>query len=132
MTDFEMFLSGGDEFGQLSETELLQMSPLVMAYMGDAIYEAFIRNYLVKNFKHAVHKLHKLSVTFVSAKAQATIAHNLVEKLKDEEKDILRRARNTKTASSPKNSDITTYRYATGFEAVIGYLYCIYWTKFAT
>ena len=100
-----------------------QMSPLIWAYIGDSVYEQFIREYLVKNTEYKPHKLHIEATKFVKASAQAKILKNIEDELTDEEKDIVRRTRNTKNHHLPKNSNVQEYMYATAFEGLIGYLY---------
>lgn len=113
----------------LSNTDIRMYNPLVLAYIGDSVYDTFVRTMLVSGGSIQVDKLHKRAIKFVQAKAQAQIAEKLDEILTEEERDILRRGRNTKSASVPKNADINDYRYATGLEALIGYLYLIGNTK---
>ena len=98
---------------------------LVLAYLGDAIYELYVREYLIRNNIVKVNLLQKEAIKYVSAKAQAKIINNLIEKniLNDEELEIFYRARNHKGTRHPKNTDIITYKHSTGFEAIIGYLY---------
>lgn len=98
---------------------------LVLAYIGDAAYEVYIREYLIKSNIVKVDKLQKEAIKYVSAKAQSKIINDLIEKklLTEEETEIFYRARNHKGNRHPKNTDILTYKYATGFEAIIGYLY---------
>lgn len=108
---------------QIDKKKMLEMSPLVFAYLGDTIYDIFIRTYLVGTGIAKVSQLHKASINYVKAKAQADAVKNLSEFLTEEEHEIIRRGRNIKPASPPKNADIMDYRYATGFEALIGYLY---------
>jgi ribonuclease-3 family protein len=98
---------------------------LVLAYLGDAIYEVYIRKYLIEKNIVKVDNLQKEAVKYVSAKAQAKIINNLIEKniLTEEELEIFYRARNHKGTRHPKNTDIVTYKHSTGFEAIIGYLY---------
>lgn len=103
--------------------EVMNLQPLVLAYIGDAVYEAYIRTMLVVNKKTNVNMLHKMSVKYVKAKAQSDIIHRIAESLTTEEQDIVRRGRNAKSATIPKHAEITDYRYSTGFEALIGYLY---------
>lgn len=103
--------------------EINLISPLVWAYVGDAVYELYIRNYLVNTTKLNPHKLHIEAINYVKAGAQAKILQNLMEDLTDEEKDIVRRARNVQNHHLPKNADITEYMYSTAFEGLIGYLY---------
>lgn len=106
----------------LTKKEASMLSPLQLAYIGDAVYELFIRRYLLQK-KLPVHELHKEAVKYVKAGAQANIIHFLEKELREEEKNIVKRGRNAKTHSSPKNANITDYKYATGFEALIGFLY---------
>ncbi len=103
---------------------LLEINSLVLAYMGDTIYENYVRKYLINKGISNVDSLQKESIKYVSAKAQANFVRELFnnELLTNEEIDIFKRARNYKTTSHPKNCDIVTYKYATGLEAVIGYL----------
>ena len=108
----------------MNRTELITMSPLVLAYIGDTVYETHIREYLIKqNVNRKVNDLHKSAVKYVKAKAQATIMHEIEEQLTEEELRIYKRGRNQKSHTSPKNADIIDYKHATGFEALIGYLH---------
>ena len=100
-----------------------QMSPLVWAYVGDCVYELFIRTYLVENTKLNPHRLHVEAIKYVKASAQANFLKSFYESLTDEEKDIVRRARNANNHHLPKNSDVQEYMYSTAFEGLIGYLY---------
>ena len=103
------------------EVEL--MSPLTWAYIGDAVYELFIRNKLINETNLKPHKLHIEAIKYVKAKSQAEKLKEIYETLTDEEKDIVRRGRNTQNHHLPKNSNVQEYMYATAFEALIGYLY---------
>lgn len=107
----------------MGEIDVNQMSPLVWAYIGDSVYEQYVRNYLVTNTKYKPHKLHVEATKFVKAAAQAKILQNIENDLTEEEKDIVRRTRNTKNHHLPKNSNVQEYMYATAFEGLIGYLY---------
>lgn len=107
----------------INKSDISQMSPLVWAYMGDAVYEKFIREYVIRQGLCKNGLLHRKSIKYVSAKAQAKIVRDLEDFLNDEEKDIVRRGRNSNPHSTAKNADIIEYKYATGFEALIGYLY---------
>ena len=107
----------------MEELDVNQMSPLVWAYIGDSVYEQYIRNYLVTNTKYKPHKLHIEATKFVKAAAQAKILERLENDLTEEEKEIIRRARNTKNHHLPKNSNVQEYMYATAFEGLIGYLH---------
>lgn len=97
---------------------------LSLAYLGDAVYEVYIRKYLIEQGIVKVNNLQKQAIMFVSAKAQASFVTKMLEDnfLTNDEKDIFIRGRNHKSHSSPKNTDIITYKHATGFEAIIGYL----------
>ncbi|MPM35655.1 Mini-ribonuclease 3 [bioreactor metagenome] len=108
----------------MKREELITISPLVLAYIGDTVYETYIREYLItKNINKKVNDLHKSAVKYVKAKAQATIIHEIEEQLTEEELRIFKRGRNQKSHTSPKNADIIDYKHATGFEALIGYLH---------
>ncbi len=108
----------------LTTEELNQLSPLVLAYIGDSVYELLIRTYTVSNNeKLSVNKLHKVSIGFVKAHAQSDVVHELMDSLREDELNIVRRGRNSKSGTVPKNADLMEYKYATGFESLIGYLY---------
>lgn len=98
---------------------------LVLAYIGDAVYEVYIRNYLIKKNIVKVDKLQKEAVKYVSAKSQRVFLEKLINQnfFNQEEIDIIKRSRNHKGNRHPKNTDIITYKYATAFEAIIGYFY---------
>ena len=99
------------------------MSPLTWAYVGDAVYELFIREHLINTTNLKPHKLHIETIKYVKASAQASILKRIEPQLTEEEKDIVRRGRNTETHSAPKNANPADYMYSTAFEALIGYLY---------
>ena len=103
---------------------LLEINVLVLAYLGDTIYEDYVREYLILKGISNVDALQKEAVTYVSAASQASFLQKMIESnfLEDNELDIVKRARNYKTTSHPKSCDIVTYKYATGLEALIGYL----------
>lgn len=98
-------------------------SPLALAYIGDGVYEMFVRTYVMNKGNAPVNKMHKASRELVRASAQAKIYYLIEESLTDQEMAILKRGRNAKSISVPKNGDVTEYRHATGLEALIGYLY---------
>ena len=106
-----------------NENEVNLMSPLVWAYVGDSVYEVFIRTHLVETTKLKPHRLHIESIKYVKAKAQAQILERLENSLTEKEKEIVRRTRNTENHHVPKNADRSDYMYATAFEGLIGYLY---------
>ena len=95
--------------------------------MGDSIYELYIRNHLIGCGIANVNDLQTKTVSFVSAKSQANILKMMIDNnfFSEEELDVIKRARNSKSKSHPKNCDIVTYKHATAFEALIGYLYLI-------
>lgn len=103
--------------------DVRMLSPLVWAYVGDSVYELFIRTVLTNNSNAKPHKLHIESIKYVKAKAQADILKKIAEKLTDEEKDIVRRGRNTENHHVAKNANVADYAQSTAFEALIGYLY---------
>ena len=103
--------------------EVNQMSPLTWAYVGDCVYELYIRTKLVDTTKLKPHELHIKSVKYVKAKAQAETLKKLETILTEEEKEIVRRGRNTQTHHIAKNASMQDYMYATAIEALIGYLY---------
>ncbi len=105
------------------ETEINLMSPLTWAYVGDCVYELYIRTSLINKTNLKPHKLHIKSIKYVKAQAQAELLKKMYEDLTEEEKDIVRRGRNTENHHLPKNSNVQEYMYATAFEALIGYLY---------
>lgn len=100
-----------------------QYSPLVLAYIGDAVFEIFVREKIVLSSNRPVNKLHKMSSALVRAQSQARMIHVLKPHLTEKELGIYRRGRNAKSNTSAKNASIKDYRRATGFEALIGYLY---------
>ena len=103
--------------------EVNQMSPLTWAYVGDCVYELYIRTKLVDTTKLKPHELHIKSVKYVKAQAQAETLKKLETILTEEEKEIVRRGRNPQTHHIAKNASMQDYMYATAFEALIGYLY---------
>ncbi len=105
------------------EKDVNLMSPLTWAYIGDCVYELYIRTELINKTNLKPHKLHIESIKYVKAKAQADLLKKMMAELTDEEKDIVRRGRNTENHHLPKNSNIQEYMYSTAFEALIGYLY---------
>lgn len=104
---------------------LLEVNVLVLAYMGDAVYENYVRKYLIEKGIGNVNDLQTSSLKYVSAVSQAKYVQEMIDNsiLSESELDIVKRARNYKTTSHPKSCDIITYKYATGLEALIGYLY---------
>ena len=103
---------------------VLEINVLVLAYLGDTIYENYVRRFLINSGIGNVNDLQTASINYVSAKAQAKFLTEFVEKdfFTEEELSVIKRARNYKSNSHPKNCDIITYKHATGLEALIGYL----------
>jgi len=114
-----------EEFIPIDRTkeEVNQMSPLVWAYVGDCVYELYVRTFLVNTTKLNPHKLHVEAIKYVKAGAQADFLRKFYEELSDEEKDIVRRGRNANNHHLPKNSNVEEYMYSTAFEALVGFLY---------
>lgn len=106
-----------------TKAELLNMKPLALAFVGDCVYELYIRNFLITEKYRDVNELHRKSVFYVKAKAQAYILHTLEEELTEDEQNFVRRGRNAHPHTVPKNANVIDYRYATAYEALIGYLY---------
>lgn len=111
------------EMFQLGEQELNSYSPLVLAYLGDCVYELIVRTLLVEQSNCPVRKLHKKATAYVKAKSQADLITAVLDDLTEEEMDVYRRGKNAKSHTVPKNASLGDYRKATGMEAVIGYLY---------
>ncbi|MFP7256061.1 Mini-ribonuclease 3 [Terribacillus goriensis] len=107
--------------------DVKQMKSLALAYMGDAVYEIYVRRHLLQKGEVKPNHLHQAAVTFVSAKSQAKVIRDWLEQdmLSEEEQAVFRRGRNAKSGTVPKNTDVQTYRYSTGFEALIGYHYLL-------
>ena len=103
---------------------VVEVNVLVLAYLGDVIYESYVRHFLVESGISNVDSLQKNSVSYVSAKAQASFLQELsnADFFTEEELAVIRRARNYKSNRHPKNCDIVTYKHATGLEALLGYL----------
>lgn len=100
-----------------------EVAPLILAYIGDAVYDVIVRTLEISKGNRQVNKINKDSIKLVNAKAQADMIDILEEKLTEEELTIYKRGRNAKANTSAKNASIRDYRKATGFEALIGYLY---------
>lgn len=128
-----IFLFGTIEVGELMVTEDRifdlprinpdELSPAVWAYIGDAIYELFVRLRLLSDGPAKTKTLHKEAITRVRASFQADLVKLLEPYLSEPEQEIIRRGRNIKSGHTPAKTDVLTYRYSTAFEALIGYLY---------
>ncbi|KAB3533612.1 Mini-ribonuclease 3 [Alkaliphilus pronyensis] len=106
-----------------SERDVRMMAPLVLAYIGDAIFEIYVRNHIIATSNTSVNIMHKRATKYVKAKSQAIIVHALENQLEEDEWQVVKKGRNQKTATSPKNAELIDYKYATGFEALLGYLF---------
>jgi ribonuclease III family protein len=116
--DREIFSLPGEETGKPEE-----MPGPALAYIGDTVWDLIVRRHLLARKERRPDRLHKMASAFVRAKAQADAAHFLLPELTEEERAVLRRGRNAKSGSVPKNADVGEYRMATGFESLLGYLF---------
>ena len=107
----------------LPETDVDSYSPLVLAYMGDCVYDLIIKSMVVSRGNKQVHRLHEETSSYVQASAQSRMMRAMQPHRTEEEHAIYRRGRNTRSVSAAKNQTITDYRRATGFEALVGYLF---------
>ena len=113
----ELFGSG------VTNDDLLEMSPLTLAFVGDGVHTLYVRNCVIKGRIGKIGDYHSLCAKYCKAQAQANVLDKIFETLSETEADIVRRARNVKTHNIAKNSDFQTYKKATSFEALVGYLY---------
>lgn len=109
--------------GLETQDEARLMQPSVLAFIGDAVFNLFIRERLIMNKKGTSHQLHILATDYVKASSQSKISKALMDSFTEEEAYIFRRGRNAKSTTIPKNAEVQDYKYATGFEALLGYLY---------
>ena len=100
-----------------------ELSPLVLAYIGDAVYEIMVRTMVVSMGNMPVNKMHKLSREYVKGKGQSDLYFRIENMLTDEEMAVFKRGRNAKSHTMAKNAEMIDYKHATGFEALFGYLY---------
>lgn len=109
----------------LSNKNLIEVNPLVLAYMGDTIFETYIREQNINKGICKIKDLAKETLKYVNAKSQASFIKIIIDNniLKEDELDIVKRARNTKSNHKPKSCDVLTYKYATALESLLGYLY---------
>jgi ribonuclease-3 family protein len=108
---------------KLDKAQVGMIHPLVLAYIGDTVYDLFVRTLLIHSCDASVHQLHMRSISFVNAGSQSETLHEIEDLLTEDEKSIVRRGRNAKSGTIPKNADVADYRRATGFESLLGYLY---------
>lgn len=111
----------------LRDMDVKQLNALALAYMGDAVYEQAIREHLLRSGRVKPNVLHREATKYVSAKSQAVILQEMLSSdyLTEEEAAVMRRGRNAKSGSIPKNTDVGTYKNSSGFEAVLGFLYLL-------
>lgn len=107
----------------IERKEATEFSPLVLAYIGDAVYDLIIRSILVSMGNRPVNKLNKDATSLVKASAQSEIIKLISDSLSDKEYTVFKRGRNSSPHTMAKNASMTDYKYATGFEALIGFLY---------
>ena len=112
-----------EEAFAVEEMDIRGYSPLTLAYIGDAVYDLIIRTVVVERANRAASALHKKTSGFVKAKTQSDMVEALIPYLTEEELEIYKRGRNAKSHTMAKNASVSDYRRATGFEALIGYLY---------
>ena len=112
-----------DEVLDLKDVDIKTYSPLVLAYIGDCVYDLIIKSMMINKGNNKVHKLHEMTSSYVQASAQSFMMRAMQEHLTETEHAVYRRGRNAKSVSPAKNQSITDYRRATGFEALLGYLY---------
>ena len=105
------------------EVDLRNYSPLTLAFLGDCVFDLIIRTVIVERGNRAAESLHKKKSAIVKAGTQAQMAEAVLDKLSEEELTVYKRGRNAKSYSTAKNASVTEYRKATGFEALLGYLY---------
>ena len=111
------------EIFELKEVDMKEYSPLALAYIGDSIYDLIIKTLVLNEGNCQVQKLHLRTSAYVQAKTQSLMMRTVQEHLTEEEHAVYKRGRNAKSVSPAKNQSVTDYRRATGFEAVLGYLY---------
>lgn len=123
---------GEENNNELVKKDWSLLNGLALAYVGDAIYEIYIRDHLVQIGYTRPNQLHKTATKYVSAKAQNMLMHEMLEEeglLSEKEVEMYKRGRNSKSHTTAKNADIITYRTSTGFEALMGYLHLSEQTK---
>lgn len=109
--------------GCMGEEEARQMGPLALAYLGDTVYDLYVRTSLLLESRGNAGALHRKSIAIVNARAQAGVARRMFERLSKSEQEIFMRGRNAKSATVPRNMSVADYRQATALEAVVGYCY---------
>ena len=105
------------------QPQVERFPPLVLAYVGDSVYELYVRTTLARGVTGSVHKLHTEATAYSRCSSQADVVRHIFDNLSKTEQDVVRRGRNAHSGYVPKNADVSEYRHATGFEALLGYLY---------
>ena len=116
-------VGGIDSFFGIKDKDIRSFSPLTLAYIGDAVYEIVIRTIIVEKGNAPVNKLHHKASSLVKAVAQKAAMEKILPLLTEEEEAVYKRGRNAKSYTSAKNASVIDYRIATGFEALMGFLY---------
>ena len=116
-------VNGIDSFFEITNKDIRSFSPLTLAYIGDAVYEIVIRTIIVEKGNAPVNKLHHKASSLVKAVAQKEAMEKILPLLTEEEEAVYKRGRNAKSYTSAKNASVIDYRIATGFEALMGFLY---------
>lgn len=111
------------EIFNMEEVDVKTYSPLTLAYIGDCVYDLIIKSLVIGHGNKQVNKMHKETSSLVQASTQSLMMRKLQDLLTDEERAVYKRGRNAKSVSPAKNQSVTDYRRATGFEALLGYLY---------
>lgn len=107
----------------MEKQNLLYMNTTVLAFLGDSVYETYVRRHVIETGQVNADLLHRAAVRFVRADAQAYALKSMMDELSEEEQGLVKRARNKKISTKPRNADPVVYKWATAFEALIGFLY---------
>lgn len=107
----------------MDNRDVLYMNTTVLAFLGDTVYETYVRRHVIEKGRFSADLLHRAAVRFVKADAQAFALKAMMDGLTEEEQNLVKRARNKKISTKPKNADPVVYKWATAFEALVGYLY---------
>ena len=107
---------------KLSEGDIKSMQPLALAFLGDAVYEIYVREYVMAKGYRTINSMHRETIKFVRAKSQCKAVKRILPELTETEESVVRRGRNANPHTVPKNADVEDYRYATALESLFGYL----------
>lgn len=117
-----MLISVGEH---MEKENIAYMNTTVLAFLGDTVYETYVRRHVIEKGQVNADLLHRMSVRYVRADAQAYALKLILDELTDEEQSLVKRARNKKISTKPKNADPVVYKWATAFEALVGFLYML-------